>query len=143
MRIIVFVACVAVLPQSGCGNQVGGKLTVEEFIASADKVELFFVRPRGPNRTDPPAAVLTEKTDITNFSGDLVLEPKEPCQCAHLKMIRFRKGGNVLIASVCNHCFNIIDEDRVVSERRLTRFHMPKGLWTKLCRLEPKQEKRK
>ncbi len=154
MRILSFLTCVALLLQSGCGTSpdktsgtkaeppAQGEMTVQEFIASADKIELFFAPPPGPNRTDPPGAVLTDKTAITNFSAGLVLEPKEPCKCKHVRMMRFWRGEKVLIASVCNHCFDIFDESHVVSERRLTRFRMPKGLWTKFCQFEPREQKK-
>jgi hypothetical protein len=139
MRILLFLTCVAALFQSGCANQVG-KLTVDEFVASADKVELFFEPSTGrnldPARTDPAAAVLTKKSDITAFCGNLALKRTPPCTCDHFKMMRFSKGQNVLIASFCSHCFDIEDNGHF----KASHFEMPKDLWARISKFQQKEQ---
>lgn len=116
------------------GEQTDDPVTA--FLRSSDKVELFVEgRPRSP-RKDRPVRVLQTKAEIQAFLTPLVLKPKKACQCDHIHMLKFWHGKDVLIASVCSHCFDTIDDHGLIPGDRVLRFHMPQELWAKFSQYE-------
>jgi len=145
MRTLIILAGVTLLVQSGCGRSTDAspdsrKEAIRKFIAGADRIEIYLDRTARPDWTVPPGLVLTKRSDIADLTADLVLAPKKPCDCGHSRTIRFWRGKDVLSASICDHCFDVIDEESVVSRVRVTHFKMPERFWEKLCRLEQEQQ---
>lgn len=117
------------------------RMTIPDFIAGADRIELFFVPAPSPNRTDRPGVVLANAAEIADLVEGLVLTPGAGMtQCLHMYSMRIWKGEDVLIASLCEGCFGIIDRDRVVSRTKFTRFQMPEEFWTKFSQHAQEQK---
>jgi len=107
---------------------------LEKAIRSAEKVELFFVPPPGPDRDTSEKLVLETKEEVQDFLSLVVLTPKPACECEHGKMLRFTTGKKKITASICSHCFDVVEDGKV------RNFKMPKELWAKFCEYEKKHK---
>ena len=126
------------------GSRVGAPTDdpVTTFLRSSDKVELIVERRSGSPRKDKPVRVLQTKEELQAFLTPLVLEPKKACHCDHIRMLKFWHGKDVLIASVCDHCFDTIDDHGLIPGDRVLRFHMPQELWAKFAQYENEHKAR-
>ena len=112
----------------------GNESQVEKTIRSAEKVELFFVPPPGPDKDPAEKFVLETREEVQEFLSFVVLTPKLACKCEHEKMLRFTRGDKKITVSICSHCFDVVDDGK------LRTFKMPKELWAKFCEYEKKHK---
>lgn len=78
------------------------------------------------NATHTNTVVITETTEISELIGVLRLETKDPCACLHLHTVRFEMPGEVATASICDHCFDLVRDGKVVS------YTMPSRFWKRV-----------
>jgi hypothetical protein len=126
MKLRVWIALLAVAALPGCGRRPRSALPLEDCLLSKGylaghvvKVELDIRDVSGQGRK----VVLEKPEQIRALlsCGTLVKEP--PCRCAHLEMVTFHgKQGNVT-ASICEHCFDILNGNKVDC------FSMPPGFY--------------
>jgi hypothetical protein len=82
---------------------------------------------RGPD--ERRRRVLVDRATIDPLLAAARFEPKDPCACAHVERMEFATDGGMIKASLCNHCFDVL-EGKTVSH-----YAMTPEFYAEFCRL--------
>ena len=63
--------------------------------------------------------------------------PKEPCQCAHSYKIIFHRSSSDVVASICDHCFNL------TADGETQHYEMPDDLYSYFLKRNELQDPRR
>jgi hypothetical protein len=108
---------------------------IVDFLSGSDEITFF------PSwNSDQPYHTISGHSQITNFLGEVVLEPTGPCQCPpHPRMV-FAKGTNTLTVLFCDHCFDVRNTGKVLQKTGgTTYFVMPKQVYSRIDGIRQKK----